>query len=140
MLIEAQYSTANMASHVSISLSFISSLILLLVVGSSAGGISVYWGQNGGEGTLAETCATGNYEYVNLAFLATFGNGQTRQLNLAGHCDPTTNGCTTLSADIKSCQAHGVKVIYLLEAHLVVTPLSRLQMPEMWPPIFGTTF
>jgi chitinase len=62
------------------------------IVGSLAGGISVYWGQNGGEGTLADTCATGNYKFVNLAFLVTFGNGQTPELNLAGHCDPTSGG------------------------------------------------
>ncbi|KAK1382427.1 hypothetical protein POM88_020162 [Heracleum sosnowskyi] len=60
------------------------SLLQLLAVGSHAGSISIYWGQNGEEGTLAETCATGNYEYVNLAFLATFGNGQIPMINLAG--------------------------------------------------------
>ncbi|KAI4376120.1 hypothetical protein MLD38_013912 [Melastoma candidum] len=76
-----------------------------------AGGISVYWGQNGNEGTLAETCATGNYNFVNIAFLCSFGNGQTPMINLAGHCDPYSNECTKLSPDIKSCQARGVKVI-----------------------------
>ncbi|KAI4977084.1 hypothetical protein ZWY2020_050691 [Hordeum vulgare] len=96
-----------------------SSLLQLLVVavaaaqflGSEAGGISIYWGQNGGEGTLAETCATGNYKFVNLAFLAAFGNGQPPVLNLAGHCDPTNGGCANLSSDIKACQGRGVKVI-----------------------------
>uniref|UniRef100_A0A453QR82 GH18 domain-containing protein n=1 Tax=Aegilops tauschii subsp. strangulata TaxID=200361 RepID=A0A453QR82_AEGTS len=96
-----------------------SSLLQLLVLavaatqflGSEAGGISIYWGQNGGEGTLAETCATGNYKFVNLAFLAAFGNGQPPVLNLAGHCDPTNGGSTNLSSDIKSCQSSGVKVI-----------------------------
>ncbi|KAI3451087.1 hypothetical protein Pfo_007752 [Paulownia fortunei] len=81
---------------------------------SEAGRIAVYWGQNGNEGTLSETCATGNYDFVNLAFLATFGNGQTPMINLAGHCDPTTNGCTSLSSDIKSCQAKGIKVMLSL--------------------------
>ncbi|XP_041005802.1 acidic endochitinase-like [Juglans microcarpa x Juglans regia] len=85
--------------------------ILALAVSSNAGGISIYWGQNGNEGTLAETCATGNYDYVNLAFLATFGNGQTPVINLAGHCDPSNNGCTGISSDVKSCQAKGIKVI-----------------------------
>ncbi|KAL0410539.1 UNVERIFIED_CONTAM: Acidic endochitinase [Sesamum latifolium] len=83
----------------------------LLFAFAQAGKISIYWGQNGNEGTLAETCATGNYDFVNLAFLATFGNGQTPMINLAGHCDPTVNGCTGLSSDIKSCQAKGVKVL-----------------------------
>ncbi|KAH1115098.1 hypothetical protein J1N35_008476 [Gossypium stocksii] len=35
------------------------SVIVLLVVNVDAGGIAIYWGQNGNEGTLAETCATG---------------------------------------------------------------------------------
>nr|AAO47731.1 acidic class III chitinase [Rehmannia glutinosa] len=79
---------------------------------NASGKISIYWGQNGNEGTLAETCATGNYHYVNIAFLPTFGNGQTPMINLAGHCDPTiTNGCTHLSSQIKSCQAKGIKVM-----------------------------
>ncbi|GMN28413.1 hypothetical protein TIFTF001_041168 [Ficus carica] len=29
---------------------------------------------------------------MNIAFLATFGNGLTPLINLAGHCDPMTNG------------------------------------------------
>ena len=32
-------------------------------------------------------------------------------INLAGHCDPYSNGCTGLSSEIKSCQAKGVKVL-----------------------------
>ncbi|OVA09479.1 Glycoside hydrolase [Macleaya cordata] len=32
-------------------------------------------------------------------------------LNLAGHCDPYSNGCISLSDDIKSCQGKGIKVI-----------------------------
>ncbi|MBA0865457.1 hypothetical protein Goshw_012372 [Gossypium schwendimanii] len=35
-------------------------------------------------------------------------------INLAGHCDPYSNGCTDLSSDIKSCQAQGIKVILSL--------------------------
>ncbi|OWM80291.1 hevamine-A-like [Punica granatum] len=100
-----------MASKSIIALTFLSSTICALVVGANAGGIAIYWGQNGNEGTLAETCASGNYRFVNLAFLATFGNGQTPMINLAGHCDPYSNGCTGLSSDIKSCQAKGIKVM-----------------------------
>ncbi|KAK3004641.1 hypothetical protein RJ639_019875 [Escallonia herrerae] len=88
--------------------------VLILVAGCDAGGISIYWGQNGNEGTLAETCATGNYDFVNIAFLPTFGNGQTPMINLAGHCDPYSNGCTKVSPDIKSCQAKGIKVMLSL--------------------------
>ncbi|KAK8570432.1 hypothetical protein V6N13_003112 [Hibiscus sabdariffa] len=103
-----------MAFKLKISVPFICLIVLALATGSNGGGISIYWGQNGNEGTLAETCATGKYEYVNIAFLATFGNGQTPMINLAGHCDPYSNGCTGLSSDIKSCQAKGVKVILSL--------------------------
>ena len=92
-------------------LALFSSMMLLLAVGINGGGISIYWGQNGGEGTLAETCSTGNYDYVNLAFLATCGNCHTPMINLAGHCDPYSNGCTSLTTDIKSCQAKGIKVM-----------------------------
>ena len=96
-----------------------SSLLRLLVpavaaaqfLGSEAGGISIYWGQNGGEGTLAETCATGNYKFVNIAFLSSFGNGQPPVLNLAGHCVPTNGWCASLSSDVKSCQSIGDKVM-----------------------------
>ncbi|KAJ8765955.1 hypothetical protein K2173_020471 [Erythroxylum novogranatense] len=100
-----------MALQSAIKLLFITIALLMLAVGSNAGGIAIYWGQNGNEGTLAETCATGNYEFVNLAFLPTFGNGQTPMINLAGHCDPYSNGCTGLSSDIKSCQEKGIKVM-----------------------------
>lgn len=100
-----------MAPKLAISLALFISVSIALQIGADAAGIAIYWGQNGNEGTLEETCATGNYDYVNIAFLPTFGNGQTPMINLAGHCDPYTNGCTGLSSDIKSCQAKGVKVI-----------------------------
>ncbi|KAL6311545.1 hypothetical protein AAG906_005101 [Vitis piasezkii] len=83
-----------MAFKASVLLAFLSIVVLILV-----------WGQNGNEGTLAEACASGNYDFVNMAFLPTFGNGQTPMINLAGHCDPYSNDCTGLSLDVKSCQA-----------------------------------
>ncbi|KGN56471.1 acidic endochitinase [Cucumis sativus] len=86
-------------------------VILTLMAKSNGGKIAIYWGQNGNEDTLAGTCASGNFQIVILAFLAVFGNGQTPQLNLAGHCDPFSNGCIRLSSEIKSCQAKGIKVI-----------------------------
>lgn len=98
-------------SSPSSSTSLLLMLLGALVIGSHGGSIAIYWGQNGNEGTLADTCGTGNYEFVNLAFLSTFGNGQTPQINLAGHCDPYSNGCTGLSDDIRSCQGQGVKVM-----------------------------
>ncbi|KAL2490308.1 Acidic endochitinase [Abeliophyllum distichum] len=103
-----------MALRKSISLATLPLVMLILVVGSEAGGIVIYWGQNGNEGTLSETCATGNYNFVVLAFLSSFGNGQKPMINLAGHCDPYSNACVGLSSDIKSCQAKGIKVILSL--------------------------
>ncbi|XP_027095332.1 acidic endochitinase-like [Coffea arabica] len=101
-----------MAFTISMRQTFLSLLvILILVVQSEGGGIAIYWGQNGNEGTLAETCASGNYHIVNLAFLSTFGGGRTPMINLAGHCDPYSNACVGLSADIKACQAKGIKVL-----------------------------
>nr|XP_048326131.1 acidic endochitinase-like [Ziziphus jujuba var. spinosa] len=91
-------------------------LFLFLIVFSAfkpsqAVGIAIYWGQNGNEGTLADTCNSGNYRFVNIAFLTTFGNGQTPVLNLAGHCDPSAGACTGLSSDIISCQDKDIKVL-----------------------------
>ncbi|KAI4378025.1 hypothetical protein MLD38_015568 [Melastoma candidum] len=88
---------------------FILPLFLILIHGANGGGIVVYWGQNGNEGTLAETCATGNYKFVNVAFLSSFGNGRTPKLDLAGHC--AAHECMKISPDIKSCQARGIKVM-----------------------------
>lgn len=65
-----------MAYKSEISQAFLYSMLAILVVGSNTGGNSIYWGQNSYEGTLAETCATGNYDFVNIAFLPTLGNGQ----------------------------------------------------------------
>ena len=86
-------------------------LVLVIIETSHAGGIAIYWGQNGNEGTLTATCATGRYAYVNIAFLTKFGNGRTPEINLAGHCDPASNGCTAVSDGIRSCQSRGIKVM-----------------------------
>ncbi|PKU80946.1 hevamine-A-like [Dendrobium catenatum] len=105
---------ASSSASITSKKSFICLLLLLAAAPfptSQAGKIAIYWGQNGNEGTLADTCASGDYGYVLLSFLCSFGNGQTPQLNLAGHCDPYSNGCTHLSSDIKSCQAKGIKVL-----------------------------
>ncbi|CAO2171079.1 unnamed protein product [Urochloa humidicola] len=94
-------------------------LLLLLAVSSLLAAaasndvkIAVYWGQDASEGTLKDTCATGLYAYVNIAFLSTFGDGRAPVLNLAGHCDPTSGGCASvLAADVAACQSAGVKVL-----------------------------
>ncbi|KAL0718234.1 hypothetical protein Bca4012_067556 [Brassica carinata] len=72
-------------------------------------GIAIYWGQKGNEGNLSSTCATGRYAYVNVAFLVKFGNGQTPELNLAGHCNPAANTCTHIGSQVKECQSRGIK-------------------------------
>ena len=92
------------------SLSFLLSLALLVST-TNAGGIVIYWGQDGREGTLAETCNTSLFQIVNVAFLYKFGNFQQPKLNLAGHCDASSNGCKGLSKDIRTCQSRGIKVI-----------------------------
>ncbi|CAN8264997.1 unnamed protein product [Cochlearia groenlandica] len=80
----------------------------------ASGGIAIYWGQNGNEGNLTATCATGRYAYVNIAFLVKFGNGQTPELNLAGHCNPAANTCTHFGLQVKDCQSRGIKVMLSL--------------------------
>ncbi|KAL8549838.1 hypothetical protein ACS0TY_008614 [Phlomoides rotata] len=73
--------------------------------------IGVYWGQNAAEGSFAETCATGRYSYINIAFLVQFGGGQTPVLSLAGHCTPTNNSCRAIGNEIRACQRRGVRVM-----------------------------
>ncbi|KAG5017359.1 hypothetical protein JHK85_023495 [Glycine max] len=47
-----------------ITLTFLSLVSLPLASDSNGGIIAIYWGQKNNEGTLAEACATGNYDYV----------------------------------------------------------------------------
>lgn len=89
-------------------------LIFSLFRSSQAAGIAIYWGQNGYEGTLTDTCASGNYQFVNVAFLISFGNSQPPVLNLAGHCNPSENTCKSLGNEIKSCQSRNIKVLLSL--------------------------
>ncbi|KAL0321507.1 UNVERIFIED_CONTAM: Acidic endochitinase [Sesamum calycinum] len=84
---------------------------LLLAASARRGGIAVYWGQNGNEGTLADTCSTARFSYINIAFLNKFGGGQIPELNLAGHCNPATNSCRVFSDEIRACQRRGIKVM-----------------------------
>ncbi|KAJ0961930.1 hypothetical protein J5N97_029758 [Dioscorea zingiberensis] len=136
-------SMTALQSVVSVSLAGHRGSVLPLTIGSiNAGKISIYWGQNGNEGTLASTCATGNYAFVNLAFLCSFGNGQTPQLNLAGRCDPYSHGCTNLTRDIKSCQAAGVKVLLSIgrgaNAYSLVSTADARQLSDyIWDNFLG---
>nr|ADF47473.1 class III chitinase [Rhododendron irroratum]ADF47474.1 class III chitinase [Rhododendron irroratum] len=86
-------------------------LLIAMFTASQAGDIVVYWGQNGGEGKLIDTCSTGKYRIVNLGFLSAFGNFKKPELNLAGHCTPSTGDCQKLTNSIRSCQSQGIKVL-----------------------------
>jgi len=69
----------------------------------------IYWGQDNGDGLLRDTCNTGLFKIVNIAFLSTFGSGRQPQLNLAGHCVPPN--CQKLRNSINICQSRGIKVM-----------------------------
>lgn len=86
-------------------------LLLLAYKVKGRGDIVIYWGQNEGEGKLIDTCNTGLYNIVNIAFLSAFGNFQPPKLNLAGHCEPPTGGCQKLTNSIRRCQRMGIKVM-----------------------------
>ncbi|KAI4348049.1 hypothetical protein L6164_008811 [Bauhinia variegata] len=73
-------------------------------------GIAVYWGQDGREGTLEQTCDSGNYKYVILAFLNVFGCGRTPAWNFAGHCGDWSP-CTQLAPEIQYCQGKNIEVL-----------------------------
>ena len=117
LFIKAKLSKPGRKVHLMAQNSQLTILVFLLlqtlasIKASHAGGIAIYWGQNGNEGTLSQTCATGKYSIVNIAFLNIFGNGQTPQINLAGHCNPAFNTCTVVSDGIRSCQSRGIKVM-----------------------------
>ncbi|WVZ72460.1 hypothetical protein U9M48_020916 [Paspalum notatum var. saurae] len=92
-------------------------LILAHAVAASSAtvnSISIYWGQNVYEGSLAKACRTGRYAMVLMAFLSVFGSGQTPALNFAGHCNPSSGDCADLRYDIIDCQSMGVKVLLSL--------------------------
>ncbi|RLN03688.1 acidic endochitinase-like [Panicum miliaceum] len=86
-------------------------ILAALLATCHSGGIAVYWGQNDGEASLSKTCASSNYKFVNIAFVFKFGKGQTPQLDLSSHCDPSSGGCKGLSKDIHLCQSRGIKVL-----------------------------
>lgn len=81
-----------------------------LVCSSNGGDIVVYWGQDESEGTLSETCNSGLYKIVNIAFLAKFGGGRQPEINLAGSLRPCIKRLQKFeSKDIKNCQKRGIK-------------------------------
>lgn len=85
-------------------------LVSLILFPTAYCGIVTYWGQGSqSEGTLSDACNSGLYEFVNIAFLSEFGNGQSPKVNLAGHCD--FPNCQTVGAYINSCHTVNVKVM-----------------------------
>ncbi|KAI4313438.1 hypothetical protein L6164_026421 [Bauhinia variegata] len=81
---------------------------------SDSGVLVTYWGQNRFEGTLKETCESGNFKIVNLAFLNVFGTGQDPDLDFTGHCGHGAASCTNLASEIQYCQSQGIKVLLSL--------------------------
>uniref|UniRef100_A0A2N9FKZ7 chitinase n=1 Tax=Fagus sylvatica TaxID=28930 RepID=A0A2N9FKZ7_FAGSY len=88
-----------MATHKQTSFLLSSLLIISLCKSSQAGGIAIYWGESSDEGTLASTCAIGNYH-------------------------PSVNTCTHQSTAIQACQRQGIKVLLSLGGRVVSYSLS----------------
>ncbi|KAF3774449.1 Hevamine-A [Nymphaea thermarum] len=93
--------------------------ILAVSVGYSNGDgkIAIYWGQNVQneiqEVSLAETCETGTFSYVVIAFLNVFGDGKNPQFDLSTHC-PSYTSCPELAPQITRCKELGVKLLLSL--------------------------
>ncbi|KAK4352913.1 hypothetical protein RND71_028431 [Anisodus tanguticus] len=96
---------------IKISSLLIPTFLLLLAYKLEGGDIVTYWGKNGREGKLVDTCNSVLYKIVNVAFLSSFGNFQPPKLNLAGHCEPSNGGCQKLTNSIRQCQSMGIKVM-----------------------------
>ncbi|XP_062120284.1 hevamine-A-like [Humulus lupulus] len=129
------------ASHVTVSLLLLQTLAVIQF-SHAAGGIAIYWGQNGFEGNLAQTCTTGRYSFVNIAYLNKFGNGQTPGINLAGHCNQET--CATTSEGIRSCQNKGIKVMLSIGgaegAYSLASPADAKNVADyLWNNFLGGT-
>ncbi|GJZ64753.1 acidic endochitinase-like protein [Tanacetum coccineum] len=95
----------------------------LLNPSKAAASIATYWGQNASEGSLADACATGNYQFVNIAFLNIFGDSKKPVLNLADHCDLAST-CSRFSSDIQACQNKDVKVFLSIGGQSTSRPLG----------------
>ncbi|KAJ4963126.1 hypothetical protein NE237_023065 [Protea cynaroides] len=92
----------------------LSLLIFILIDYLSPVAFPIYWRQNRYEGTLNEIYTLWNYTCVNLAFLYRFGDGKTPKIDLAGHCNPNSGGCTILSSQITYCRRLGIMVMLSL--------------------------
>ncbi|XP_054785989.1 acidic endochitinase-like [Prosopis cineraria] len=86
-------------------------LLFLLMSHSSSSqrpGIVTYWGFYREGGELDAACATRKYDIINIAFLNTFGNGATPELDLSSHC--SFGSCAKYASQIAYCQSLGVKI------------------------------
>lgn len=100
------------------SLFFITSVLSFDI--ESQNNIAVYWGQNseGGQQRLSEYCQSSNADIFILSFLTTFPNNL--GLNFANACSETFGDnsgllhCSTIAADIETCQSLGKKVLLSL--------------------------
>ncbi|XP_054788049.1 hevamine-A-like [Prosopis cineraria] len=105
-----------MASKIQVLILLFSPFLLLSHLSSSqACPIVTYWGQNRDEGELDAACNTGKYDIINIAFMNTFGNGQTPNIDLSGHCSASWGvPCTKYASQIATCQSLGVKIFLSL--------------------------
>ncbi|RFU25413.1 hypothetical protein B7463_g10925, partial [Scytalidium lignicola] len=82
----------------------------------ASGGLSVvYWGQDDSERSLGAYCASGQgVDVIVLAFLSTFGDGNTPSGSFGSECNVDSSGngsCGTLAKDITTCKNNGIKVL-----------------------------
>ncbi|KAL8534502.1 hypothetical protein ACS0TY_010498 [Phlomoides rotata] len=113
------------------------SLSLFISSSSEACGIKIYWGQNGNELSIKNACDTGYYKYLSIAFLIDFGCDRTPVMNLAGHCDPSSGTCTSLSSDVAYCQSKGIQVFISLGGavgqHSICSPQDAQKVADyLW--------
>ncbi|ORX65862.1 glycoside hydrolase [Linderina pennispora] len=96
-----------------------------------ANNVVTYWGQNSWGGShlndpdhweqdLAKYCQGDTFDIINLSFVTNYNTSGLPVLNHAGHCETRFNGtntvtCPDIGADIKTCQAKGIKIVLSLD-------------------------
>ncbi|CAJ1976975.1 unnamed protein product [Sphenostylis stenocarpa] len=106
-----------MGSWERVSLSVVVTVLFLLTTSlaeKEKPGIAVYWGQNPGDGSLQDTCNSGNYKIVLMSYLKEFGCNRDPSLDFDGHCGVGIKPCKSLHSEIQGCQKKGVKVLLAL--------------------------
>ncbi|KAJ1954312.1 Chitinase 2 [Linderina pennispora] len=95
-----------------------------------ANNVVTYWSQNSWGGShlndpdhweqdLAKYCQGDTFDIINFSFVTNYNISGLPVLNHAGHCETRFNGTNTLTcpdigADIKTCQAKGIKIVLSL--------------------------